>query len=285
MKAAGCYNASCRCKVLTKAKFRVSRHPLLPTTRSTEAKRRLFCFPHAGGGAAAFYRWSRYLPDDVALVPMRLPGREDRMAEPAYTDLAKLADDAAEAVASLASLPSIFVGHSLGGYVALEVARRLLDTSQFAPTKLVVAACGAPRGGPAKSPIGHLPDDQFIEAVSDRYDGIPDAVRNHPELMAMVLPALRADIQMIETYDYQPSEPLPIDILAIGGTNDVGVSPHRLNEWRGVTSAQFQMRLFPGGHFFLHPAPRREVGAGEARMPAPLSLICNQLPEAGGAIS
>lgn len=204
------------------------------------------------------------------------------MADPPYTDLAKLADDVAEAITSLAPLPSLLVGHSLGGYLGLEVTRRLLGTPQHTPSKLVVAACGAPRGGPAKSPIGHLEDEQFIDAVAHRYDGIPDAVRQHPELLAMVLPALRADIQMIESYDYQPSEPLPIDILAIGGTDDVGVGPHRLNEWRGLTSANFQMRLFPGGHFFLHPAPRREAGA-DASPPAPLSLICSLLPKGEGA--
>ncbi|WP_425400679.1 thioesterase II family protein [Aeoliella sp.] len=258
----------------------MTRHPLLPTTLPSDAQRRLFCFPHAGGGAAAFYRWSRYLPNDVALVPLRLPGREDRLGETPYADLAQLADDAAEAVASLAPLPSLFVGHSLGGYVALEVTKRLLDTSHV-PSKLIVAACGAPRGGRSKSPIGQLDDDAFVDAVATRYDGIPDLVRQSPELLAMVLPALRADIQMIESYDYQPTTPLPIDILALGGTDDGGVSPHRLNEWRNFTGGSFQMRLFPGGHFFLHPAPRREAAAGAAR-PAPLSLICDQLPASEG---
>lgn len=227
-----------------------------------------------------FYRWSRYLPDDVALVPIRLPGREDRLADPPYTNLTTLADQAAEAIASLEARPSLFVGHSLGGYVAFEVAQRLAQAGQGVPSKLIVAACGAPREGKSKNPIAHLPDHQFLDEVSRRYDGIPDAVRESPELLAMVLPALRADIEMIESYDYTPGAPVPIDITAIGGTDDVGVGPHRLNEWRPFTSGKFAMRLFPGGHFFLHPPPKRAVDTARDTTPAPLAFVLNALPTA-----
>lgn len=256
-------------------------HPLLPATLKDDADRRLFCFPHAGGGSAMFYRWARYLPKDVALAPLRLPGREDRLSETPYASLSRLADDAAEALQQLPPKPSLFVGHSLGGYLALEVARRLLSTDANAPTKLIVAATGAPKQGRAKSPIGQLSDEQFLAEVDTRYDGIPEAVRESPELLAMVLPALRADIRMIEGYDYEPTAPLPIDILALGGTDDVGVPPHRLNEWRAITSAKFGMRLFPGGHFFLHPPSRRDVAANASTPPA-LQLIINSLPTPSG---
>lgn len=251
-------------------------HPLLPTTIRPDARRRVYCFPHAGGGAAMFYRWGRYMPDDVALVPLRLPGREDRWSDHPHTDLAMLADEAAAAISSLPARPSLFVGHSLGGYVALEVTRRLVN-SPLVPSKLIVAACGAPREGESKSPIGHLPDSEFINEVARRYDGIPAAVRENAELLKMVLPPLRADIQMIESYDYRPAAPLPVDILALGGTDDVGVPAHRLNEWRSLTSGKFQMRLLPGGHFFLHPPARRDQ-AGQEQIPAALALVIESLP-------
>lgn len=225
-----------------------------------------------------FYRWSRYLPEGVALVPLRLPGREDRLSDTPYDNLSQLADDAAEAIEQLAPRPSLFVGHSLGGYVALEVAHRLVEAGDCIPQKLIVAATGAPRQGTAKQPIGHLPDQQFVAEVAKRYDGIPQAVRENSELLAMVLPPLRADIQMIEKYDYQPGELLPVDILALGGTDDVGVPPHRLNEWRAITSGRFAMRLFPGGHFFLHPPARREVTPIGMQAPAALKLILDSLP-------
>lgn len=257
----------------------MSLHPLLPTTLDETATRRLFCFPHAGGGSAMFYRWARYLPDDVALAPLRLPGREDRLADPPYDNLATLADQAATAIASLEPRPSLFVGHSLGGYVAFEVAQRLCRNRQHLPHQLIVAACGAPRQGKAKHPIAELPEQEFLDEVARRYDGIPDAVRQSPQLLAMVLPSLRADIRMIESYDYTPGEPLPVDITAIGGTDDVGVGPDRLSGWRPLTAGRFSLRLFPGGHFFLHPPSKREIDPDRDTTPAPLALILNALPQ------
>ncbi|QDU57772.1 Linear gramicidin dehydrogenase LgrE [Aeoliella mucimassa] len=210
---------------------------------------------------------------------MRMPGREDRLAAPVYDELSHLADEITEAISALPPAPHLFVGHSLGGYVAFEVTRRLVDRQLPLPHKLIVAACGAPRGTKPKSPIGQLPDQDFIDEVSNRYDGIPAAVRESPELMAMVLPPLRADIQMIETYEYIAGEPLPVDILALGGTNDPGVAVHRLNAWRELTSRHFAMRLMPGGHFFLHPAPRRE--ATSKAVPPAIAMVLAALPELG----
>ncbi|MGI9457625.1 MAG: thioesterase II family protein [Aeoliella sp.] len=251
---------------------------LLPQSLATSASRRLFCFPHAGGGTALYYRWQRHLPNDLVLAPMRLPGREDRIAEPPYSDLVTLASDAAIAIRAAGNLPFALVGHSLGAYVALEVALRLASDGGPLPAKLIVAACGAPRIGKPTSPIGKLPDDEFIDQVAKRYDGIPAAVRNDAELLAMVLPALRADIQMIESYDYQPVDPLPIDLVALGGADDPGVAIHRLAQWREHTTASFTMRLFPGGHFFLHPPARRAAPGERESIPAPLAAILEILP-------
>ena len=224
-----------------------------------------------------FYRWQRFLPSGLTLVPMRLPGREDRLSEPAYSHLAELADAAATAIRSLDDRPFSLIGHSLGAYVALEVARRLVAEGGRQPTKLIVAACGAPRPSKTAHPIGQLPDDEFLDQMTKRYDGIPEAVRNDADLLAMVLPALRADIQMIESYDYQPQPPLPVDVLALGGTDDPGVAMHRLAQWREQTTADFAMRIFPGGHFFLHPPARRESPGVRPAVSAPLAAVFDAL--------
>lgn len=229
-----------------------------------------------------YYRWRRFLPPSVALVPMRLPGREDRMAEPPYTCLTQLADDAAAAIQSTPRSDYLLLGHSLGGYVAFEVARRLIEADYPPPTSLVVAACGGPRPGRAKHPIGNLDDEAFVAEVSRRYDGIPAAIRDNPELMAVVLPALRADIQMIESYDHQTTTPIEVPLLALGGTDDPGVPAHRLNDWRLQTSASFTMRLFQGDHFFLHPPARRDTGVGRDVAPPALRCILERLPAADG---
>ncbi len=255
---------------------------LLPARFREDAARRIFCFPHAGGGTAVFYRWDRYLPDDVALGPLRLPGRDDRLREAPYSDLLHLADDAANAIRSLRPKPYVLVGHSFGGYVALEVVRRLVLSGYPPPAALIVAACGAPRPGKAQHPIGQLPDKQFVDEVARRYDGIPEAVLANAELLAMVVPALRADLQMVESYDNPSNAPVPCDLLALGGTDDPGVAPSRLNEWRALTTGNFTMRLFPGGHFFLHPPARRDMASDSRSMPAPLALVLNSLPPNDG---
>lgn len=213
---------------------------------------------------------------------MRLPGREDRLADPPYASLSRLADDAATAISGLDAKPFALCGHSLGAYVALEVARRLISQGRSKPSHLIVAACGAPRPGPARQPIGHLPDEDFLKEVDRRYAGIPAAIRADEALLAMILPALRADMQMIESYEYDPQTPLPIDMLALGGADDPGVPVHRLSGWQQETSARFTMRLFPGGHFFLHPPPRRATASDRGAVPPPLATILETLSSKAG---
>ena len=251
---------------------------LLPRSLDAGLPRRVFCFPHAGGGGALFYRWQRWLPADVALIPLRLPGREDRMREPPYQSLTDLADDAAEAIQSLPPRPFLLLGHSMGAYVAWEVARRLEQHGEVLPARCVVAACGAPRPRDPATDISHLPDDKFIDEVIRRYEGIPEGVRDDPELLALVVPPLRADLRMIESYPCPAIAPIATDIAALGGTEDPSVAPHRLAEWGDWTSGEFRVEQFPGGHFFLHPPSRREAPA-RTSVPAPLRTLFELLPE------
>lgn len=253
-------------------------HLLLPPSLNPELPRRLVCLPHAGGGAGVFYRWQRWFPPDVALVPLRLPGREDRLRDAPYRALDKLADDAAAAIASLPPRPFAILGHSMGAYVAWEVARRLESTGGPLPHRVVVAACGAPRPRDPTRNIGHLGDDEFIEAVSSRYAGIPDGVRNEPELLALVLPPLRADLQMIESYAVPAPTPIATPMTALGGEEDPSVAPQRLEEWRQWTTGSFAAKWFEGGHFFLY-APGRRNAPSTSEVPFPLRAVLDCLPE------
>ena len=104
-----------------------------------------------------------------------------------------------------------------------------------------------------------LPDAEFVDQMSRHFDGIPPSVRENEELLQLLLPALRADMQLLETYEYAEEPPLETDVLALGGSEDRAVTATALADWRRHTSQRFSSRLVPGGHFFLFPPPSRSV--------------------------
>jgi medium-chain acyl-[acyl-carrier-protein] hydrolase len=105
-----------------------------------------------------------------------------------------------------------------------------------------------------RPPIHHLPDDAFIAAMSDRYGGIPEVILREAELMALFLPALRADMALHERYRYHPQPPLPVPISAWCGRADPGIPAPALERWSEETSSAFASRWFDGGHFYLQPS-------------------------------
>ena len=119
---------------------------------------------------------------------------------------------------------------------------------------LIVTACPAPHRARSGDLLHTLSDAEFVDEMSQRFDGIPPAVRANGELLKLLLPAMRADMELLETYEYEEQPPLDTDILALGGTEDRAVSATALGEWRRHTSRRFSNRLLPGGHFFLSPS-------------------------------
>jgi medium-chain acyl-[acyl-carrier-protein] hydrolase len=215
------------------------------------------CFPHAGGSSAVFGPWRRRVPDNVLLLPVRLPGREQRLAEPLSTSIAPLVAEIGQQLSNLARFPLVLIGHSFGALLAFELARWRRKNGQTT-RGILAAGCPAPQFVPrnvARRPALHqLPDDELIFQVQRRYGGLPDAAARNAELMALLLPVVRADIRLVETYEYQVEPPLECPIWAFGGSEDREVPLADLAGWREQTSATFSQRLFNGGHFFLGPA-------------------------------
>jgi surfactin synthase thioesterase subunit len=229
--------------------------PFFPQSLARDTSLRLVCLPYAGGGSAAFHRWRAALPAEIGLVPACLSGREGRVGEPPTTELRTLVRQLADDLAPMLDRPWAVLGHSMGAWIAFELSRELRRRGGRLPQLLIVAASQAPDVDTSPSYLHTLPDDQFVDEVSRQFDGIPPAVRGHRELLELVLPALRADIQMVETYRYEVEPPLELEILALGGTDDPAVSATQLAQWRHHTSGKFSARLFPGGHFFLFRTP------------------------------
>jgi len=224
-----------------------------PVTRPF-ARVRLFCFPHAGVGASVYRPWAAELPQDVELCAVQLPGRETRLREPPFRDLRELVDATLEQIAPMLDRDFALFGHSMGACVAFELARRLEGGDGPGPARLFVSGRRAPSIPPSEPPMHPLTDAQFVEEIRRRYNGIPDEVMQHPELVALLLPCLRADIEMLERHSHRPSAPLRCPVSALGGAQDPVVSAAELGAWKEETAGGFSLRLFPGQHFYLQSA-------------------------------
>ena len=213
---------------------------------------RLFCFPYAGGGTTVFRSWSGRLPKDVELIAIQLPGRESRIREPLITDIGALTDEICRALEPFHGDACVFFGHSLGGLVSFEVARKLRSSNR--PRQdlrgLIVSGSPAPQMRTQGNSIHDLPHDQFIEKIRN-LNGTPQEILDHQEIMELVLPILRADFQVADQYRYVPAAPLDIPIHAFYGEED-DVQQDRLYGWKEQTTSRFSTTAFPDGHFFIN---------------------------------
>jgi medium-chain acyl-[acyl-carrier-protein] hydrolase len=210
---------------------------------------RLFCFPHAGGMAHAFRDWSEQLPH-VEVCPVQLPGRGLRLAEPPHRSIAALVDDACAGLLPYLDGRFALFGHSMGAVVAFELARVLRARHGLAPVHLFVSAHRAPDAPRKRPPIHALPDAELIAELV-RMRGTPEDVARNPELMALLMPVLRADFEAIETYAPAPGDPLDCPVTVFGGQHDPLIGAADLHGWCRQTSARFALHMVQGDHFFI----------------------------------
>lgn len=226
-----------------------------------EAQYRLFCFPYAGIGPSAYRSWVPALPGSIEARLVQLPGREGRWREAPLTNLEEIAPRVAAAIAPELDKPYAFYGHSLGALVAFEVARYFRRTGTPGPAHLFVAAHRGPHLPNPHPEMRQLTDNAFVAELRRRYDGIPQAVVDNPELLELMLPCLRADFHAYETYRYVSEPPLSCPISAFGGDRDLYVRPAEIAGWRDQTTARFKMRIVPANHFFLQTERDVLIGA------------------------
>ena len=219
--------------------------------RAVAARFRLFCFPYAGGGASIFRSWANWLPEEVEAVGIQLPGRETRLAEPLMLSMGPLTDELSEEMPPHLDLPFAFYGHSTGALIAFELARVLRKRGLPQPELLFLSGQDGPREKPPL--IRHtLPDAEFIEILRN-CKGTPDAVLQNPDLLEILLPRIRSDGAIYETYDYELQPPLDARIVIFEGTDDRFVTQPGLAAWRKETRGGFHHYApLSGGHFFLH---------------------------------
>jgi medium-chain acyl-[acyl-carrier-protein] hydrolase len=225
-----------------------------PLTDRPNAAVRLFCFPYACGGVSVFRDWGAQLPSAVDVWSIQLPGREDRISQPLIDRMDDLLAALVPAIVPRLDRPFAFYGHSMGALVCWELARALQALELGPPGHLFVSACQPPhaRQVPADR-LSELPDDELVERLST-WHTMPTQVLRDAELMQLLLPAIRADITIWESYTYRSATPLTCTVTAFGGDGDPGAGADLLARWGELTLGAFDVRTFSGDHFFLHSA-------------------------------
>ena len=218
-----------------------------------KARMRLFCFPYAGGGTAIFRLWPDRLRETVEVCPVILPGRESRIQEAPYTQILRLVSVIESGLLPHLDKPFAFFGHSMGAIISFELSRLLQTHHDLEPVHLYVSGRRAPRCVDREPPTYNLPEPEFISELK-RLKGTPEEALEHPELMEMILPLLRADFEACQTYSYSPGPLLNCPISAYGGVGDDDVKREDLEGWGQETAGKFKLIMLPGDHFFLNTA-------------------------------
>jgi len=246
-----------------------------PRNRSDDTRVRLFCLPHAGAGGAMYHMWQRILPAFVEVSPILLPGRESRLSENCSLDCEALIGQVTTALEDHLDLPYAIFGHSMGALLASELAQSLVAHGLRPPSHLFVSGRNAAYLPPARKDTHTLQDAEFIAALAERYGGLPQEMMEMPEFLEFYLPILRADMTLLETYEYRMRQKLACPLSVFAGKEDTNVSNEKLLAWQEHTSGTFELRWFEGDHFYL---------TGPSR-PLLLDLLSKRLAELVSALS
>ncbi len=215
------------------------------------AKLVLLCLPFAGGSSNSFRNWASILPPAVELRAVELPGHGFRLSEPLIDRLNDLLPVLTEGIADELDRPFALFGHSMGAILGYELT--LLLQKQFPerkPVHVFLSGHGAPHLPQHEPPIHQLPEQEFIEKIKS-YNGTPPEVFENKELLSLMIPILRTDFKMCETYQRDKIEKIDIPLTAMGGVQDPGATRADLEAWKEYTTRSFNVRMFPGDHFYL----------------------------------
>ena len=216
-----------------------------------EARLRLFFFPFAGAGSTSYNAWTRLFSSEIELYLVHLPGRDKRINESPFLQVPPLVEPLAQALVRYLDRPFSFFGHSMGSLVSFEVTRQLRRQFALLPAHLFVSARLAPHLHDSRPKLHPLPEGEFLAATEKRYGALPQVVLEDPELLKLFLSIVRADLTLIEEYQYTEESPLACPISAFGGLQDHTVTHDELLAWRNQTTDHFDLKMLPGDHFFI----------------------------------
>ena len=216
-------------------------------------KSKLFCFPYAGGSAAVFSKWRKFLDPAIELCPIELAGRGRRIHVPLYKDDIELVEDVFRQIEpEIGRIPYVFFGHSMGSMIAYKLAQKIKKTALPGPLHVFFSGRRAPHVKRKEEKIYHLMNEEDFRREVLELGGTPEEFFQHPELLDLFLPMLKNDFKLAELEDH-PGEidPLNMRISVFLGKSD-DLSPEQCNGWKLHSEQLCSIHYFEGGHFFLH---------------------------------
>ncbi|WP_377267934.1 thioesterase II family protein [Peterkaempfera sp. SMS 1(5)a] len=223
-----------------------------------DPKVRLICVPQAGAGAGAFSGWRRHLPAGVELAPVELPGRGTREREPLPENTEALAEALFQGLRAELDMPYVLFGHSLGGLLTYEVARRIEAQGLRAPLAVLISGARAPQV-PSLRTMSDASDDRLLGWIADN-GGLPRELLSYPTFVAEILRAIRTDLRYAEEYLLPEPPALHSPLHIFGGLDDAITPPEQMPRWQRVATGEFSVTMLPGGHAFPHTDPAALLG-------------------------
>lgn len=235
----------------------------------------LLCLPCGGASATMYARWRLRLPRWIHLLPIELPGRGARAAEPFGSNFDELVEQLCSEHAHVLERPYALFGHSMGGLLAYGMTVRLHQWRKRLPVVLFASASSAP----SSPDWGHVraTSDAALESAMRRYGGTPEDVFETPEMLRLAMDALAADYRVCNSFDYRGPAYLPVPLHVLGGQQDE-IPAARLEAWRRETTNHYALHWFSGGHFYLRPQERAVVRLIEKELSAELRTL-KEIPE------
>ncbi len=223
----------------------------------------LVCFPHAGGSAPYYAPLAAALAPSVDVLAVQYPGRQERRQVPPVDDVRTLARQSYDALAEAGfdgtGRPLALFGHSMGALVAFEVARLMEQRGDGGPAVLFASGRRAPSRVRAGTDTPR--DDASIVADIRALGGTDARFLEDPELLGMVLPALRSDYRAVAGYRSAADAAIAAPVVVLVGDTDPHTTPEEARAWQRHTSGPFEVRTFPGGHFYLEDQQRAVTAA------------------------
>lgn len=227
------------------------------------AKITLYTFHHAGGACQFFQPWAAKLPNNIELISVQLPGRWNRMQEKAFLQMSELTPIlGAEFKKQLAENPQqrfAFYGHSLGGLVAYELTRYLMEQHLQLPLHLFISSKRALQITGHNLPIYHLSDPEFETIVTELYGALPATVAEDLDMKAMFLAITKKDMELLDTHEHILEPIINVPMTILNGSDDHVITMDTITDWKHLTSSTCEILEFPGAHFFLRSPESEEA--------------------------